>query len=46
MLGFEWLIKPWYLIIGVFFIIRLPVDLLPSITYPRIGLRIEAPGIS
>ncbi|NET69593.1 MAG: efflux RND transporter permease subunit [Sphaerospermopsis sp. SIO1G2] len=34
------------IVIGVFFIIRLPVDLLPSITYPRIGLRIEAPGIS
>ncbi|TAE61785.1 MAG: AcrB/AcrD/AcrF family protein [Nostocales cyanobacterium] len=34
------------IVIGVFFVIRLPVDLLPSITYPRIGLRIEAPGIS
>jgi CzcA family heavy metal efflux pump len=34
------------IIMGVFFIIRLPVDLLPSITYPRIGARIEAPGIS
>jgi multidrug efflux pump subunit AcrB len=34
------------IVIGVFFIIRLPVDLLPSITYPRIGVRIEAPGIS
>ncbi|MTJ11589.1 efflux RND transporter permease subunit [Anabaena sp. UHCC 0187] len=33
-------------VIGVFFILRLPVDLLPSITYPRIGVRIEAPGIS
>ncbi|NJM72257.1 MAG: efflux RND transporter permease subunit [Scytonema sp. RU_4_4] len=34
------------IIMGVFFIIRLPVDLLPSITYPRIGARIQAPGIS
>lgn len=34
------------IVMGVFFIIRLPVDLLPSITYPRIGVRIEAPGIS
>mgnify|MGYP000070026995 FL=1 len=34
------------IVTGVFFIIRLPVDLLPSITYPRIGVRIEAPGIS
>ncbi|WP_414528130.1 efflux RND transporter permease subunit [Nodularia chucula] len=34
------------LVMGVFFIIKLPVDLLPSITYPRIGVRIDAPGIS
>lgn len=34
------------IVMGVFFIIRLPIDLLPSITYPRIGVRIEAPGIS
>jgi len=34
------------IVLGIFFIIRLPVDLLPSITYPRIGARIEAPGIS
>ncbi|XGV95355.1 MAG: efflux RND transporter permease subunit [Leptolyngbya sp. BL-A-14] len=34
------------IILGVFFIARLPVDLLPSITYPRIGVRLEAPGIS
>ncbi|HEY9889187.1 MAG TPA: efflux RND transporter permease subunit, partial [Candidatus Obscuribacterales bacterium] len=33
-------------VMGVFFINRLPVDLLPSITYPRIGLRLDAPGIS
>ena len=34
------------LVLGTFFITQLPVDLLPSITYPRIGVRIEAPGIS
>ncbi len=34
------------LVLGIFFIIRLPVDLLPSITYPRIGVRIQAPGVS
>ena len=34
------------IVLGVFFILRLPVDLLPSITYPRIGARLEAPGIS
>ena len=34
------------LVMGVFFLVKLPVDLLPSITYPRIGVRIGAPGIS
>ncbi|NES81898.1 MAG: efflux RND transporter permease subunit [Moorea sp. SIO2B7] len=34
------------IVIGIFFIFRLQVDLLPSITYPRIGVRVEAPGIS
>jgi multidrug efflux pump subunit AcrB len=34
------------IIIGLFFTTQLPVDLLPSITYPRIGVRLEAPGIS
>ncbi|MBN3910777.1 MAG: efflux RND transporter permease subunit [Nostoc sp. NMS1] len=34
------------IVMGVFFVLKLPVDLLPSITYPRIGVRIEAPGIS
>ncbi len=34
------------MIIGVFFVTQLPVDLLPSITYPRIGVRLTAPGIS
>ena len=34
------------IVIGIFYLTQLPVDLLPSITYPRIGLRVEAPGIS
>ncbi|MBD1896117.1 efflux RND transporter permease subunit [Coleofasciculus sp. FACHB-129] len=34
------------LVMGVFFLSQLQVDLLPSITYPRIGVRVEAPGIS
>ncbi|BDA66570.1 probable cation efflux system protein [Calothrix sp. PCC 7716] len=34
------------IVMGVFFILKLPVDLLPSITYPRIGVNITAPGIS
>ncbi|BAY91732.1 MULTISPECIES: efflux RND transporter permease subunit [unclassified Tolypothrix] len=34
------------IVMGVFFIINLPVDLLPSITYPRIGVRVQAPGVS
>jgi multidrug efflux pump subunit AcrB len=33
-------------IVGIFSITQLPVDLLPSITYPRIGVRLSAPGIS
>ncbi|MGF1458985.1 MAG: efflux RND transporter permease subunit [Leptolyngbyaceae cyanobacterium] len=33
-------------VMGIFFITRLPVDLLPSITYPRIGMRLDAPGVS
>ena len=33
-------------VIGVFFIFNLQVDLLPSITYPRIGVRVNVPGIS
>lgn len=33
-------------VLGIFFILRLPVDLLPSITYPRIGVRADAPGVS
>ena len=34
------------IVIGVFFLFNLQVDLLPSITYPRIGLRIDVPGVS
>jgi multidrug efflux pump subunit AcrB len=34
------------IILGFFVISQLPVDLLPSITYPRIGLRIDAPGLA
>ncbi len=34
------------IVIGVFFIFNLQVDLLPSITYPRIGLRVNVPGVS
>jgi multidrug efflux pump subunit AcrB len=34
------------IVVGVFFLFNLQVDLLPSITYPRIGVRIDAPGIT
>jgi multidrug efflux pump subunit AcrB len=34
------------IVVGIFFVTQLPVDLLPSITYPRIGVRLQAPGIS
>ena len=34
------------IIVGVFFLSSLQVDLLPSITYPRIGVRVDAPGVS
>ena len=33
-------------VLGLFFAMRLPVDLLPSITYPRIGVRLDAPGVA
>ncbi|MEM7795776.1 MAG: efflux RND transporter permease subunit, partial [Cyanobacteria bacterium P01_C01_bin.118] len=33
-------------VLGLFFTAQLPVDLLPSITYPRIGVRVDAPGVS
>ncbi len=32
--------------LGCFFSIQLPVDLLPSITYPRINVILDAPGVS
>lgn len=34
------------IVLGVFFLPQIQVDLLPSITYPRIGLRLAAPGVS
>ncbi len=34
------------IVLGVFFITTLQVDLLPSITYPRIGVRLDVPGVS
>ncbi len=34
------------LVLGIFFLAQLQVDLLPAITYPRIGVRISAPGVS
>ena len=33
-------------VLGLFFLFRLPVDLLPAITYPRIGVRVNAPGVA
>ncbi|MBD2409568.1 cation transporter [Nostoc calcicola FACHB-389] len=34
------------IVIGVFFLTTIQVDLLPAITYPRVSVRLEAPGIS
>lgn len=34
------------IVVGVFFLLNLQVDLLPSITYPRIGVRLNVPGVS
>jgi len=34
------------IVMGLFYLTQLPVDLLPSITYPRISVRLNAPGIS
>ena len=34
------------IVMGVFFLSQIQVDLLPSITYPRIGVRLSAPGVS
>ena len=33
-------------VLGGFFMSTLQVDLLPSITYPRIGVRVNAPGVA
>ncbi|MGD1900732.1 MAG: efflux RND transporter permease subunit [Geitlerinemataceae cyanobacterium] len=32
-------------VLGLFVVVRMPVDLLPSIVYPRIGLRLDVPGV-
>lgn len=34
------------IVLGIFFLQQIQVDLLPSITYPRIGVRLTAPGVS
>ncbi len=34
------------IVLGIFFFTQIQVDLLPSITYPRIGVRVSAPGVS
>ncbi len=34
------------IVLGLFSVQQIPVDLLPSITYPRIGVRASAPGVS
>lgn len=34
------------IVLGIFFLTQIQVDLLPSITYPRIGVRLVAPGVS
>lgn len=34
------------IVVGIFFLTTLQVDLLPSITYPRVGVRVQAPGVS
>jgi CzcA family heavy metal efflux pump len=34
------------IVVGVFFLYNIQVDLLPSITYPRIGVRLSVPGVS
>ena len=34
------------IVVGIFYLSQLQVDLLPSITYPRIGVRLNAPGVS
>lgn len=34
------------IVIGIFFVTNIQVDLLPSITYPRIGVRVDTEGIA
>lgn len=34
------------IVLGIFFAFRLPIDLLPPITYPRIGVTVNIPGAS
>ncbi|AFZ02736.1 efflux RND transporter permease subunit [Calothrix sp. PCC 6303] len=34
------------IVLGVYFSTTIQVDLLPAITYPRIGVRLQAPGVS
>ncbi|MGB3204923.1 MAG: efflux RND transporter permease subunit, partial [Crinalium sp.] len=34
------------IVVGIFYLSQLQVDLLPSITYPRIGVRLNSPGVS
>lgn len=34
------------IVVGIFFLFSIQVDLLPSITYPRIGVRVNVPGVS
>ena len=34
------------MVVGLFALPQLPVDLLPAITYPRVGVRVATPGIS
>jgi len=33
-------------VLGIYATLQLPVDLLPAVTYPRIGLRVTAPGLA
>ena len=34
------------IVLGVFFSLRLPIDLLPNIVYPEVRVRILDPGVS
>ncbi|MEL7406405.1 MAG: efflux RND transporter permease subunit, partial [Cyanobacteria bacterium J06558_2] len=34
------------IVLGIFFLFNIQIDLLPSITYPRIGVRVNVPGIA